>query len=310
MNFCGGYVGIACVDGSCPKANAEEYAERGMDITKKCSDCFYYKGCEDCGLAGTEHCVKALDKVSLITIQNKAVTFILDKYGIYYSGKEPADNLKAPYGRMKAEYGYEHNPIFAGVVGQKCEFMGAKTDGSVLICLEVPAIEVKFQNYYEWSDLVYFMECPDEWNGDISFDEYVKNTLHKPNLGQHNAWQATLSCIKKEWVTGVYDIPETFISRHIGSGGANILQKIGKQSQPVKYQACTIPENAHRYVVMRMGEVIDVLLMQNKNDKTWSFINMSKGHICSCRFATVEDAEADMERHKNDKRIIDYVKVM
>lgn len=38
---CKNYVGVACVDGSCPIANAEEYEERCMDVIKKCDDCFF-----------------------------------------------------------------------------------------------------------------------------------------------------------------------------------------------------------------------------------------------------------------------------
>ena len=38
MKVCSGYVGVACVDGSCPVANMEEYAERCMDVVKKCSE--------------------------------------------------------------------------------------------------------------------------------------------------------------------------------------------------------------------------------------------------------------------------------
>lgn len=56
MKRCKDYVGVVCVDGSCPKANAEEYAERCMDVVKNCNDCHYYKGCEDCALADTEYC--------------------------------------------------------------------------------------------------------------------------------------------------------------------------------------------------------------------------------------------------------------
>lgn len=54
--MCKDYVGVACVDGSCPKANAEEYAERGMDVIRNCIDCCYYKGCEDCALYNTKYC--------------------------------------------------------------------------------------------------------------------------------------------------------------------------------------------------------------------------------------------------------------
>ncbi len=58
MKICKDYVGVSCVDGTCPMAKAEEYEERCMDVVKKCSDCHYYKGCEDCALSGTEYCDK------------------------------------------------------------------------------------------------------------------------------------------------------------------------------------------------------------------------------------------------------------
>ena len=54
---CKGYAGLACVDGSCPIALSDEYEERGMDVIKSCEDCWKYKGCEDCFLDCTEHCV-------------------------------------------------------------------------------------------------------------------------------------------------------------------------------------------------------------------------------------------------------------
>lgn len=46
--YCPDYVGVACVDGTCPVANCEEYTERCMPVISCCRDCFYYKGCEDC----------------------------------------------------------------------------------------------------------------------------------------------------------------------------------------------------------------------------------------------------------------------
>lgn len=55
---CKAYVGVSCVDGSCPIANMEEYEERCVPLVKRCEDCFYYKGCEDCGLCDTEYCIK------------------------------------------------------------------------------------------------------------------------------------------------------------------------------------------------------------------------------------------------------------
>lgn len=56
MEICKRYVGVACVDGSCPMANREEYMERGMPTIRSCIECHCYRGCEDCALAGTEDC--------------------------------------------------------------------------------------------------------------------------------------------------------------------------------------------------------------------------------------------------------------
>lgn len=57
-NYCKGYCGVFCVNGTCPTANWEEYAERAIDVIMKCDDCFYYKGCEDCFFYKTDMCIK------------------------------------------------------------------------------------------------------------------------------------------------------------------------------------------------------------------------------------------------------------
>ena len=59
MKRCREYVGVACVDGTCPMANREEYAERCIDVVDNCRECWMYKGCEDCALKGTEYCPEA-----------------------------------------------------------------------------------------------------------------------------------------------------------------------------------------------------------------------------------------------------------
>lgn len=66
MEFCESYVGAACVDGSCPIANREDYGEycavRGIDRFGICKNCWMYKGCDDCALYGTELCARADEK--------------------------------------------------------------------------------------------------------------------------------------------------------------------------------------------------------------------------------------------------------
>ena len=46
--ICRTYCGVACIDGTCPKANMDEYIERGYDAVRDCAECHYYRGCEDC----------------------------------------------------------------------------------------------------------------------------------------------------------------------------------------------------------------------------------------------------------------------
>ena len=62
MERCKSYVGITCVDGSCPKANADEYAERCYDVVHSCDECGFYKGCEDCALKDTTLCEQQYPK--------------------------------------------------------------------------------------------------------------------------------------------------------------------------------------------------------------------------------------------------------
>lgn len=46
--YCPHYCGVMCVNGNCPNALLEEYNEYVNQPTIKCSECWYYRGCEDC----------------------------------------------------------------------------------------------------------------------------------------------------------------------------------------------------------------------------------------------------------------------
>lgn len=58
--YCPDYVGVACVDGTCPVANCEEYVEWCMPVISSCRNCFYYKDCEDCAIS--DDCDRMEDK--------------------------------------------------------------------------------------------------------------------------------------------------------------------------------------------------------------------------------------------------------
>lgn len=50
-----------------------------------------------------------------------------------------------------------------------------------------------------------------------------------------------------------------------------------------------------------------VFVMLNRVDNKYHFVNLTKGHICECAFDTVEDALEDMEKLKNEGKILEYV---
>ena len=61
--------------------------------------------------------------------------------------------------------------------------------------------------------------------------------------------------------------------------------------------------------VVRHTDTVVVYIMRNKSDDTYSFVNITKGHICSCRFKTEEDAIKDMIRLKKEGAILDFIEL-
>ena len=48
-------------------------------------------------------------------------------------------------------------------------------------------------------------------------------------------------------------------------------------------------------------------IMQHKFTKKYSFVNITKGHICSCEFNTQEKAIEDLYNKYNNKEIAQYI---
>lgn len=61
------------------------------------------------------------------------------------------------------------------------------------------------------------------------------------------------------------------------------------------------------YLVQRKNGNVIVSIMRNKSDDTYSFVNLTKNHICPCRFDSVKDAISDMEKKKDSGEIIDFI---
>lgn len=65
----------------------------------------------------------------------------------------------------------------------------------------------------------------------------------------------------------------------------------------------------YKYVCIRQENTVIVQIMFNRNIQKYQFVNLTHNHICPCTFDTVEDAIADMEREKQEGKLIDYFKI-
>lgn len=54
------------------------------------------------------------------------------------------------------------------------------------------------------------------------------------------------------------------------------------------------------------GSRAKVALVKDKCGGTWQFVNLSKGHICPCRFNTVADAVKDLDSYVKKGKIKRY----
>lgn len=63
------------------------------------------------------------------------------------------------------------------------------------------------------------------------------------------------------------------------------------------------------WLVKRQHDKVIVTIMKNKSDGTYSFINLTKEHICPCRFSSVEEALLDMDKKIKDGTVLKYKKI-
>ena len=54
-----------------------------------------------------------------------------------------------------------------------------------------------------------------------------------------------------------------------------------------------------KLVINRVSDQVEVLLLKHKDSGLFSFINLTKGHICPCQFKSVQDALSDIARQPN-----------
>jgi hypothetical protein len=163
--------------------------------------------------------------INCITLQHKSVIDTLKKKKIYTADiKRVAENLRQPYNLMMQVYNYKNCPIFLSPEGYLVEMYGAQTKNVVAIELEIPTNELMLQNYYDWSDLIYFMEFPKEVNGNIT--EFINGTLKSPRIAKNTVCQCTTDRLKPEWLRDYTFEVDNILQAHHGSGGENRLRKL------------------------------------------------------------------------------------
>lgn len=63
------------------------------------------------------------------------------------------------------------------------------------------------------------------------------------------------------------------------------------------------------YLVMRQNGNVVVSIMFNRSNGKYHFVNLTKGHICSCAFDSPADAVADMQKLQDNGDIIGFLKM-
>lgn len=61
-----------------------------------------------------------------------------------------------------------------------------------------------------------------------------------------------------------------------------------------------------KIIVEKPNETIDVILLKHKNTDTYSYINITKGHICQCVFSSIEEALVDLELRRRKGLVVSY----
>lgn len=60
------------------------------------------------------------------------------------------------------------------------------------------------------------------------------------------------------------------------------------------------------YRCERKDNVVLVAIMINRQDNKYHFVNLTHNHICECGFDTIEDAVKDMEKQKEEGKLVDF----
>lgn len=64
-----------------------------------------------------------------------------------------------------------------------------------------------------------------------------------------------------------------------------------------------------RYIVKRPKDTVEVLILPNKDGSGYQYVNLTKGHICPCKFKTSFEAQFDMNKKMNEGTVLSYQQI-
>ena len=69
-----------------------------------------------------------------------------------------------------------------------------------------------------------------------------------------------------------------------------------------------------RYIVRKKDKfdntyTVEVTILKHKISGKYSFVNLTKGHICQCEFDSIEDAKNDLQKQFEDGKIISFTEL-
>ena len=64
-----------------------------------------------------------------------------------------------------------------------------------------------------------------------------------------------------------------------------------------------------KYRVKRPKDTVEVLILPNKDGSGYQYVNLTKGHICPCKFKTEIDALRDMDKKVSEGKVLSYEEI-
>lgn len=168
--------------------------------------------------------------MKVITLQHKNVLKELEQNHYYIADIERVPDRRVdPYISMSQYYNWTTCPIFGCEIGKRAGIFNGVCQNGIALEMNTPDSLVKQQYYYDWCDIIYFMEYPNEF-ADVFDLHKIPNmkTLCRlvydfNNLGSYNLVQISIPYIKYEWITAISNKPLAVVQ---GTEHYGVLQSL------------------------------------------------------------------------------------